>query len=187
MRRTATHLLLVLSHFVALQLQAVNDYLSESAATRRSYTDSRMARSCFVIFGTDWFPPMKICVQDVSAGSCRVCVTERGSMWGNQEEASSLGRRATAHSAGPARHADHTKSLVVTLHPLALSNSYHMQTDWVSHEIYMETTRNLRQSRVLPLYISVRRPTSKQIYKNGNAVSRTTNAPTLGIHRCRTG
>ena len=38
-------------------------------------------------------------------------------MWGNQEEASSLGRRATAHSAGPARHTDHTKSLVVTLYP----------------------------------------------------------------------
>ena len=38
----------------------MNDYISESAVIRRRWTDSRMARSCFVIFGTDWFPPMKI-------------------------------------------------------------------------------------------------------------------------------
>ena len=133
-------------------------------------------------------PAHEDCVQDVSAGSCRVCVTERGSMWGNQEEASSLGRRATAHSAGPARHTDHTKSLVVTLHPAgAVELALHADRLGIPRYIYMETTRNLRQSRVLPLYISVRRPTSKQIYKNGNAVSKTTNAPTLGIHRCHIG
>ena len=64
-------------------------------------------------------------------------------MWGNQEEASSLGRRATAHSAGPARHADHTKSLVVTLHPAgAVKLIPHADRLGISRNIYGDNTKS---------------------------------------------
>ena len=56
---TEAHLLLVLSDFVTLQFQAVN---VDVPTMRRedANTDSRIARSCFVIFGTDWLPPMDV-------------------------------------------------------------------------------------------------------------------------------
>ena len=53
-----THLLLVLPDLVALQFQAVNDYILGRVAGHWGWTYSRMARSCFVTFGTDWFPPI---------------------------------------------------------------------------------------------------------------------------------
>ena len=58
MDREHTHLLLVLPDLVALQFQAVNDYILGRVAGHSGWTYSRMARSCFVTFGTDWFPPI---------------------------------------------------------------------------------------------------------------------------------